>query len=371
MKVGILSMQRVCNYGSLLQAYALKKTIENLGNECSFLDIKKGIDLDCHATAKNANPKRSKKLIADKLSTQGFKAFVSFFHRRLYNKIFKNRFFKILGLPKEMQPHGKFDLVVIGSDEVFNFAQKTSWGFSKQLFGEDINANKIISYAASFGWTTMKDVVDNQLEDELSDALKNMSAISVRDKNSETIIKSLSDKQVVLSLDPTLIYDFEKEMTNNFHIDNYMILYSYTGRTDSEEEIKAIQAFAKEHNKKIISLGFYHHWCDKNIIADPFKVLSYFKNADYIVTDTFHGTIFSIKFNKRFCTIIRDSNSEKLSFLLSQFNLLDRTASKAEEISDILKTPINYSEAEQLLDQEARNSLKYIKDSLSLENQPI
>ena len=74
----------------------------------------------------------------------------------------------------------------------------------------------------------------------------------------------------------------------------------------------------------MISIGHYFSWCDEVVIPTPFEVLAYFKGASYIITDTFHGSVFSIKFNKEFCTIVRDMNSNKLVSLLKQFGLENR-----------------------------------------------
>lgn len=370
MKVGILSMQRVYNYGSLLQAYALKKTIENMGYECGFMDIKKGVQLGCHAQAKNTLQNGIVHWRLQKLKNQGIKAFLGYFHRKIYRRKFKSVFFNLLGLPKNIDPDGFFDIVIIGSDEVFNFAQKTWWGYSEQLFGGGINARKIFTYAASFGWTRMEDILSNGLTEQITKALNNISCFSVRDENSEKIIKRLTGKTACLNTDPTLIYDFHKEISDKCILKNYIVLYSYAGRTDSKNEIKVIRKFAKTHQKKLLSVGYYHFWCDKNIIPDPFDVLNYFIHADYIITDTFHGTVFSIKFHKRFCTIIRDTNEEKLSHLLKHFNLSNRIATSVDQIPEILQSPIDFIETEDMILKEKENALNYLKTCLkSMKNQ--
>jgi len=369
MKVGILSMQRVYNYGSLLQAYALKRTIENMGHECHFLDIKEGVQLACHAQAKNTLQNGIVQWRMKKFKNQGIKAFIGYFHRKSYRRKFKSSYFNLLGLPKNLEPDGYFDTVVIGSDEVFNFAQKTWWGYSNQLFGEEINARKILTYAASFGWTRMEDILINGLSEQITKALSNIACFSVRDENSQKIIKRLTGKNACLNTDPTLLYDFNEEIDEKFTLKNYVVLYSYAGRTDSKDEIKAIRKFAKSHKKKLISVGYYHFWCDKNIIPDPFDVLNYFIHADYIITDTFHGTVFSIKFHKRFCSIIRDTNEEKISHLLKHFNLSSRIATSVGQITGILQTPIDFTQTEDIIVKEKEKALNYLETGLKSDKQ--
>jgi polysaccharide pyruvyl transferase WcaK-like protein len=366
MKIGILSMQRVRNYGSLLQAYALKRTIEGMGHDCRFLDIKKGVVLKCHARAKNRKPEKSLKWLKEKIERQGFKALHAHVHVRAYQKRFRNSFFNVLDLTDEMITNGHFDVVVIGSDEVFNFAQKTWWGFSRQLFGEGVNSEKVVTYAASFGWSTMKDVIDNGLEDVLQSAFKKMACISVRDQNSRSIIHQLAGREAALSLDPTLIYDFDAETAQKDVPGRYIVLYSYTGRTDTPAEVAAIRDFAKKRNRKIISLGWYHSWCDKNLIPTPFELLAYFKHADYIVTDTFHGTVFSIKYGKPFFSIVRNTNTEKISHLLKQFQLGGRIVSSLQDIPRLALEEIYSDESRALLERKKKESLSYLETALAV-----
>lgn len=115
---------------------------------------------------------------------------------------------------------------------------------------------------------------------------------------------------------------------------------------------------------KIISLGFYQEIADKNIVANPFQVLNYFKNADYIITDTFHGTIFSVKMNTKFCTIVRNSNYNKLSFLLKELKHEDRMVNKIDDIEKLYKKEINFKESNEIIKIETAKSMEYLKNNI-------
>lgn len=99
---------------------------------------------------------------------------------------------------------------------------------------------------------------------------------------------------------------------------DYVIVYAYSGRI-TDEETAAIQEFAHKRGKKTLFIGVRQAFTDEYICVDPFTMLAYFINADYVITDTFHGTVFSIKYQIPFTTIIRESNKEKLSDLLLSF----------------------------------------------------
>ena len=89
-------------------------------------------------------------------------------------------------------------------------------------------------------------------------------------------------------------------------------------------------------------------------------MLGYIKNADYVVTDTFHGTIFSIILGKKFATIIRDSNKQKLSALLKRFSLDNRQLRELSELEGILITPIDFSRADFVRRFEKRKTVDYL-----------
>lgn len=225
----------------------------------------------------------------------------------------------------------RVDTLVIGSDEVFNCLQPYPVGYSKQLFGDGFEGNKLVSYAASFGSTRYEDLVETGIVQEIKTMLSKFAAISVRDENSAHIVKQLLGYDPEIHMDPVLMYDFAQEIAEYKTSEkDYIILYAYTGRLSREEECY-IKKFANRHNKKIICIGHYSNIADKNVICNPLYVFSYFKNADYVITDTFHGTVFSIKMNTKFCTLIRDSNRNKLEALLKKLDKLDRKVEKMED----------------------------------------
>lgn len=359
MNIGILSMQHVRNYGSFLQAYALKTTLESFGHQCEFIDIEQGKPLP--------GLERSWRYLIG----MGIKRYFNWstvktlLSRRKYTKIYQQRFdneyLPELGIHKHT--FDKYDLVVIGSDEVFNFNQHTGYGFTTQLYGDVKNATKVISYAGSFGTTTL-DVIDKyQVRNQITAALGKMAAISVRDTNSYAVVKELMCKEPNMNIDPVLMFDYQKYAIEPKEKD-YIVVYSYPNRIKGKEEIEAIRAFAKKKGKKLISICFYFPWCDETVIPHPFEVLGYMKNADYIITDTFHGCVMSIKFNKKFVALVRESNMQKMTSLLNQFGLGDRACSDIREIGTIVEQNIDYAPVNDMLKSEQAKSIEYLKSNL-------
>lgn len=360
MKIGILSMQQVVNVGSCLQAYGLKKTIEALGHEVEFIDIIIGAQLKEYEGGIIYAVKKALKRL--KCSNP----FVMAYYSLKSHKYLKSEINKILGL-NHLCTNKSYDAVVIGSDEVWNFAQKTWFGFAPQLFGQMINAPVIISYAACCGAATSDIARNLGLTKELSFYLsKNFNAISVRDQNSRDFVRELTGINPAINIDPVLLYDFTNEVPNKkVHPDRpYMLIYTYPNRIKNKNEVKAIKAYAHKNNLKIISMTHYLDWVDEVAIISPFEVLAYFRDADCIVTDTFHGTIMSIKYNKQFATIVRSMNNNKLAGLLSQFSLKDREVKDINTLEEILNTQIDFSEINKIISKEQDKSIRYLSSNL-------
>lgn len=355
MKIGILSMQKVMNYGSFLQGFALKKTIEGLGHQCEFVDIERG-----HVFPEL---KLTLGFVLHKCIERFCKwdawSYVYYTHK--FRKHFKKEFFPLLGVDVHTIDH--FDVVVIGSDEVFNFAQRVPWGFSLQLYGQVANADKVISYAGSFGHTTIEDIKHFNVQKKITSAMASMAAISVRDLNSFCIVKELLGIEASMNIDPVLLFDYTSYI-KHANRKNYIVIYSYPDRIKKREEIDAIRRFAKKYNKRLISIGFYFPWCDETVVPDPFEVLGYMQGADYIITDTFHGSVMSLKFNRPFVTLIRNTNRQKMTSLLAQFHLEGQIADDASQLEKKLFQKIDYTLVNEILQKNKEQSLNYLKSNL-------
>lgn len=358
--VGILSMQRVLNYGSFLQAYALRQLLLRQGaDKVYFLDIKPG-----RLLAGFEPPTKISRIgrVVKALLTGRFPAKIRDhrFDKRMRASIARN--LSTLELDKPCP--NEFDTVVIGSDEVFNCCQISSWGYTTQLYGNIPEAKKVISYAGSFGHTTYGQLIDFGLDQEIGTTMKTMAAISVRDENSYEIVEKVTGIKPEIHLDPVLIYGYKDEIAqrNISYPDKYMIVYSYQGRINDPKEIDEIVRFARSKRLSLISIFCRYDWCDEAVIPDtPFDVLAWFKSAEYIVTDTFHGTIFSIITHRPFYTFIRENNCQKLRSLLKQLHLQERGDM---DLDSVMRTSLDYNLVENILEHERSHTNAYLKCEL-------
>lgn len=369
MKVGIISMHRILNYGSFMQAYALKSVVESFGHECSFHDFRKG---EPRHRGQKAIPMTTGEKI--KNIPKYLRNPLLFFRKKMFRKQFRDIFLNVcwpmLGVSSEMNYDLTSDVMIIGSDEVFNYTQNHAFGYVPCLFGHEIKARRIVSYAACAGYANISDIENDEMCKELSDGFGNFAKMSVRDRNTFDIVSRYSGKDPLMVLDPTLIYDFTWNNVRKAFSDKYIIVYAYEGRLDTENEVNTIRKFAKDNALRIISVGSFHSWCDENIAVPPTELLPLFAHAAFIVTDTFHGSIFSIKSKKKFVTLIKSnhilgSNENKVTFLLKQFGLEGRLINNIEAIEDHIYKDINYEKVFSIIDEQRKRSLQYLEECLS------
>ena len=376
--VGIMSMQRIYNYGSSLQAYGLKRLIEDSLPEAavSFVDFRPGQPL---GTAPAATTRLGRTLLKVREYNATRAPLVDklrfFNHKRRYS-----RHFDQLGLPGSPVHDLDLDVQVIGSDEVFNaFQANTNVGYSRDLFGHGSPARRIVSYAASFGNTTVAKIDAAGLRGELAEDLSGFGAISVRDGNSADVVESLVGARPAIHVDPALAYDFlnrEPRIPATRRTQApYVIVYGYSGRLGPQEN-RALRAHADRIGARILTFGGVQECGDRFVDADPFELLAWFRDAEAVLTDTFHGTIFSIINHVPFATLVRPSvgggygNEEKLGHLLATFGLQGRRLDDIGDLASLLAEPVDAGAVDAVLATERERSVEYLRTAIGSPGDP-
>ena len=345
MKIGILTFHDGINHGAYLQCYGLYKTIENMRHDVKIINYKNfkhwWKEYRCFLWTKNPRI-----LYANIRKIFKFKV--------EQRKLSKTSFtFSCEKVNKE-----EFDIIVVGSDIIWNY-KNPLFGFDPIYFGNFLNAKKIISYAGSFGDIDMNDSLPN----EAINGLKKFSKISVRDDNSLKILSKIINKPIKLVIDPTFLYDYTKEEKKCIY-KNFILIYAYQINLD---QVKQVKEFAKKKNLNTIAIAYNQPWCDRNIISlSPFEWLGYFRQADYIITSTFHGTIFSIKYNKKFVTIPNIHIDNKLRYIMEITELKKRILQNQNNIEKLLSLDIDYKIVNKKLSQFILESKNYLKESLNV-----
>ena len=358
-KIAILSMQRVVNFGSVLQAYSLRQLVREVtGVWADFIDIDESEVLACDKKVEDLKDYEAPAAYPSGVLQKANRwliARLSAENKRRIRRFMQDR----LALDSKA-PEACYDWVIVGSDEVFNHAK----GVNLQLHGKVKNAVRVISYAAACGSASAEEIAAEDRQ-TVRDAMGGFSAISVRDAATERYAAALYDGTVEHHLDPVLVGELSQRAHKPVRLKNYLLVYAYGQRIRTTEEIKAIQSFARSRGLKTVAMGGSQFWCDLYIPADPFRMLDYMYYADYVVTDTFHGAIFSVIHKKQFAVIVRRSNQNKLTGLLDDLMLQDRILPEVGCLEQVLTAPIDYAAVEQILEKEKLCTRTYLKDQLT------
>ncbi|WP_420574460.1 polysaccharide pyruvyl transferase family protein [Kordia sp.] len=349
--IKILTFFDCYNYGAYLQAYALHNFLldNDLDNEFINYRTKKSIENE-RVNELQPGAQNFELRLKILLKIYSFK-----YHQRKLKKT------KPIYVSADLK-NEKYDKVIIGSDQIWCYTQE--WGgIDTTYFSDNINANKIISYAASLG----PDNYNKQHPRSILRLMKNFDHVSVRDHNTLNFAKLARPDDKIgphLVLDPTLIYNFDQEIEEP-SIKNYIVFYS-DKLEPTDDVIIAIKKVAKERSLSIISLGKSYDWCDENIITpSPFLWMGYMKNADMIVTCMFHGLLFSVKFQREFMMFLNVHRKNKCLDFLNRIGLENRVIEKSDDVSNLFNSTINYTPVNSFLKTEVEYSQNFLIRALA------
>lgn len=359
MKVGILTHYNVYNMGAQLQMMSLEAYLKELGHEVVILTYQKNFDFmedekDRNSASWKALPFYVKHYLIEK--GPGLTLF-NYRKVKAIDRAIKQHSFA---------PYDKSgcDVVVIGSDEVFSI----DVGCNPMMYGHGLGGVPAVAYAPAFGRTTEKELKEHNCFELVRDGLKEMFELSARDAHTQEMIGKLTGRDAPLVCDPVLLYDCSAFDGPAKPIKKpYLLVYAYDSNMTDKDEISAIRAYAKKHGLITVSAGTYHAWCDRNISCGPVEWFRYFKEAACVVTDTFHGSVVSMKNHCNTAIFIRRSiNAFKLESLLNVTGMDARrlNAITEDELERVLSTPIDYAETDRRIGMLAENSGAYLKNAL-------
>lgn len=386
MKIGIVTFVKADNYGAELQAYALQKKLNMMGYDAEVLDLEKeqgvmssskrniyislknriryyGFWRGCNKFIQAVLETLSERQ-ANKNNQEQIKAKHKIFEHFFENKIKHSpEYIKLDDLANKNLP---YDIYIAGSDQIWNYMQTNRLDVFFLKFANRFHARKI-SYAASFSVPS----IPKDLENVYKPLIENLDAISVRENNALEIISKLSRKNAVQVLDPTLLLN-RSEWVNDVAKPNYLpnlnkvvVIYTLSGSKYIYELAKGI---AKKLDANVVNIknGFSRVKGDDGIIhimdAGPQEFISLLNKAVYVITDSFHGTAFSINFNIPFTTLLNpvsNINSRALS-LLEMCKLTSRMIYDDGNNAFPKTLTVDFTEANDILSAWRKKSIDYL-----------
>lgn len=360
MKIGILTFHNAYNYGAVLQAYATQEIVKSYGHEVEIIDYhNKAIDNDYNSLKFHIRSFLGSK---HRFFLYTLQTFFFRIRRKAYNKFFETH----IRLSDRTYYQGEeislndYDVVLIGSDQLWNKSltkvlDRMYWG----QFDSSFRTRKV-------AWSVCMNNI-NLTTDEISvikEYLKSFSAISVRENTLQTFISTLTDKKVWHTLDPTLLlssHEWEK-ICHPVEERNYIAVYAVR---KEEETISFARKLATRLNKRLIIIRSYSKWyfsSENKEYCSPDDFLSYIKNADYVVTSSFHGTVFSLIFQRQFICPRLDGNI-RVEDLLHTVGLSKRFVEDWEEA--LLLPVIDYNHLSDQLELKRKETLDFLSNALN------
>ena len=384
-KVGLVTCYFKHNYGSMLQAYATQRALDdnNIPNETinisSNIDFKKGKRNYYIKQIFNYNFIYSKlgmiKLKLDKKINKELAKNISIRGKKYDN--FKKQFHltKPYTTYQELTElcRNKYTDVIVGSDQLWLPVNVVANYYTLNFVPANINK---ISYATSFGVST----IPKKYLSLYKHFLDRLNQISVREQSGVELVKQLSTNKVELVCDPTLLLSSKEWDTivpsERIINDKYILCYFLGNNIEHRKFAERLKQFT---GYKIVSLNHADEYVKySDIFADitpydigPSEWINLIKNAEYICTDSFHGTVFSLIYNKIFFTFRRYKSNTKVSTnsriysLLSILNLSERLLTGTENIKEVLNLKIDYNQVNQQLTKFRNNSKKWLLNSLN------
>lgn len=344
-RVGIMTWYYGANYGAIAQSVALYNTVCSLGYECVMINYRPPKYLK---TIIEANiPKKGKRLRYIGETIKGLNKCVSLSKTKKYLQESKK-----VSTAKEIDDL-QLDCIIFGSDAIFNIKHPLC---DSLYYGVGIQTKKI-TYSPSCEYLD----ANTKLPDEYRKSLLEMTQISVRDKNTYELIQRNINYKSFITLDPTFLYDFS-DICSNEKLENYILIYSFS---DWSEYKNQILNYAKKKNLGIISLGMQRDWADKSFADASFEIwIDSFRNAEFVITDSFHGTVFSLKNQKQIVLCGRIDKAAKINSLLEQLNV-NINMYRGENIEKYLEgNYINYKFVQTCIESKKKESLEYLKKAL-------
>ena len=366
MKIAIITRHAITNYGSLLQTFATEEILRDLGVDVITIDYVRS----------DETPENATKLLLKKSKRWNKNAFT----RAVYylvqqpDHVFAGRRFR--KFQKEwlsLSEKGYSSIDELKQDvldaDVFCTGSDQVWGnigseeYDPAYFLEFVpRTKKRISIAASLGISTLSDNAERYYKV----ALDSYYAITVREKSAFDLISDITTKEIHQILDPTLLYEKKRweQKIESMNLNGYVLLYQLNAnlKMDSYAE-----NFAKKVGKTLLRVSPELHNGAKSgkfvFLPTPGQFLYLIKNADYMITDSFHGTAFAITFNTQFIDVFPPEKSTRNRSILELTGLMDRVLTSFDDYSFSEKR-IDFTHVNEIIHDERIKSLDIIRNMI-------
>lgn len=364
MKIGIITFQRACSYGAKLQAYALSTYLCRLGHQAEIIDYS------------NIGEGRMPGLQFYSVGCF-LKSIIciinSFWKERLRRNRMKNFFFietphspKHYDATNISEAEDKYDMFIAGSDQVW--CPRYNLGDTNFLLSFVNNNKKKFSYAASFGFS----FIDTKYESLYSQYLNLFNKILVREAEGAHIVEKLTQRKTDIVLDPTFLLDNMQwnsiaryPLKRNF---KYILCFKILSVSPAYQRLIDHLSLITGYKIVVIDTSYRYKPVKGYLYstAGPKEFLGLIREAQIVVTNSFHATVFSIIFNRNFYTVLNDNGlNSRMTDLAEKLGLSHRMFNCNSELPTLVNLNIDYEKVNQRLNDEICKSKELLSDILN------
>lgn len=368
--IGILTFYWADDYGAMLQAYALKQSVKKISGDVVKIIPYAPIKLTgrywvCPVLANQIDGKLKYYINLDRFKRNIF-YIKKYLIRRRNMRYFRHSY--LIWKPAKRRPDKlslkKYSCVFVGSDQVWN--PEITVGLDDAYIGNIKKGNcRLISYGASFGGDSIPEKYHSKFAEAVNE---NFASISLREKSALPFVKNILSREAIDVLDPTLL--LEKEEWEEMGIlpeEKGYILFTYT--EFNKQMVEYLKKLSTWLHKRVIQLsmpwdGQEEDWIDIKLEGGPAEFIGYFQNADCIVTNSFHGMVFSVLLEKQFIVFSHSNKNARIESFLEKLNLKMRLIKKGQSaIKESMTESIDWKSVKVSLEKERVHSIDFIRDN--------
>lgn len=364
MKIKTITCHDVYNHGASLQAYALQTYLSSQGHDVEIIDYKPDYLSNHYKLWSVSNPVFDKPVVKQLYLLAKLPGRLIALRRKRKFDEFSQKCLRLTSMRyhsnEELKTNPpKADVYIAGSDQIWNtlFQNGRDAAFYLDFAPK---GTKRVAYAASFA---TKDVVE-EYKPFLRRMLQGFDSISLRERISLPLLESLGRNDGVAVCDPVFLLSreqWDKILPTSSIEEEYLLVYD----TENSNKLKDIaQSIAKERNLKIFNIsGSRKSYVDKDFwVSSPIDFVQLIRDAEFVVSNSFHATAFSLIFQREFCVVNRsEAINERMLCLLKQYGQQDRLV--ADNIDSLL-TLIDYSKVQSKIERDIEASKQYLRDTI-------
>ncbi len=380
-KIGLCVCYDTKNFGSQLQVLATQKSIDDLGYDYEIIRYKKKATpgFVIKSLPRLFNPYFVRNKLNKRAKNKAIKSCPQIYNQvkvrnQRFDKFVDANFKKLSGYyngyAKLKEGASNYDAVLSGSDQLWLPSNLGSHFYTQEFVPDDIPK---IAYATSFGVSE----VPWYQKGRTKRYLERFKALSTREQRGLEIIKDLADKDAKVVCDPTLLFGADKwsELIKNKKVIDDKYIFCYFLGTNLEHR-KIANELKEKTGLKIVTCPFLDHFVEEDkefgdnqmFDMDSADFVNLIRHAEYVITDSFHGSIFSILHHKKFMILDRfkaGSKNSRNSRIESLCNILQLTERRYKSnIYDSICKEIDYRDVEEKLEELRKDSIKYLEDAL-------